>query len=98
MSSGTSSKGIKGNLYDSITRDGSYLFITDATIAISGTTGAASGNTASATPTFTGTVGTTESATPTFTGSSGTTGSNGSGTSFSILPPYVVEYCFERTA
>lgn len=49
-----------------------------------GTTGGASGNTASATPTFTGT--------------QGTTGSNGSGTSFSILPPYVVKYCWERTA
>lgn len=34
----------------------------------------------------------------TFTGSAGTTGSNGSGTSFSILPPYVVKYCWERTA
>ena len=34
----------------------------------------------------------------TFSGSAGTTGSNGSGTSFSILPPYVVKYCFERTA
>ena len=33
-----------------------------------------------------------------FTGTAGTTGSNGSGTSFSILPPYVVKYCFERTA
>ena len=48
------------------------------------TTGGASGNTASATPTF--------------TGNAGTTGSNGSGTSFSILPPYVVKYCWERTA
>ena len=48
--------------------------------------------------TFTGTASTTDSATPTFTGSSGTTESNGSGTSFSILPPYVVKYCFERTA
>ena len=33
-----------------------------------------------------------------FSGSAGTTGSNGSGTSFSILPPYVVKYCWERTA
>ena len=47
---------------------------------------------------FSGTAGTTGSATPTFTGTSGTTGSNGSGTSFSIMPPYVVKYCFERTA
>ena len=29
---------------------------------------------------------------------SGTTSSEGSGTSFSILPPYVVKYCWERTA
>ena len=50
----------------------------------SGTTGGASGNTSNATPTF--------------TGDAGTTGSNGSGTSFSILPPYVVKYCWERTA
>ena len=33
-----------------------------------------------------------------FTGTAGTTGSEGSGTSFSILPPYVVKYCWERTA
>ena len=48
--------------------------------------------------TFVGTSGTTGSTTPTFTGTAGTTGSSGSGTSFSILPPYVVKYCFERTA
>ena len=47
---------------------------------------------------FTGTSKTTGSTTPTFIGTAGTTGSNGSGTSFSILPPYVVKYCFERTA
>lgn len=29
---------------------------------------------------------------------SGDTSTSGSGTSFSILPPYVVKYCFERTA
>ena len=33
-----------------------------------------------------------------FKGYGGTTSSNGSGTSFSILPPYVVKYCWERTA
>ena len=49
-----------------------------------GKTGGASGDTASATPTF--------------TGNEGTTGSNGSGSAFSILPPYVVKYCWERTA
>jgi microcystin-dependent protein len=50
----------------------------------SGTTGGASGNTGNATPTF--------------AGDAGTTGSNGSGTSFSILPPYVVKYCWERVS
>ena len=29
---------------------------------------------------------------------SGNTSTSGSGTAFSILPPYVVKYCFERTA
>ena len=56
------------------------------TISISGTTG-------STQPTFTG-----YAHSHTFTGNAGTTSSNGSGTSFSILPPYVVKYCFERTA
>lgn len=34
--------------------------------------------------------------TGTFIGTSGTTGTSGSGTAFSIMPPYVVKYCFER--
>lgn len=33
-----------------------------------------------------------------FKGYGGTTSPEGSGTSFSILPPYVVKYCWERTA
>ena len=41
---------------------------------------------------------TSETSSGTFSGSQGTTDSNGSGTSFSILPPYVVKYCFERIA
>lgn len=45
-----------------------------------------------------GNTGNTTSVQPTFSGSAGTTSSNGSGTSFSILPPYVVKYCWERTA
>lgn len=49
-------------------------------------TSASSGNTTSTT------------STGSFTGSSGTTNTNGSGTAFSIIPPYVVKYCFERTA
>ena len=55
--------------------------------------------------TFTGSDGTTgeawgntESVSPTFTGNAGTTGPSGSGTAFSIMPPYVVKYCWERTA
>ena len=47
---------------------------------------------------FNGTRTDTDNSQPSFTGSAGTTGSNGSGSSFSILPPYVVKYCFERTA
>ena len=47
---------------------------------------------------FVGTKADTGNATPTFTGTAGTTGSNGSNTAFSILPPYVVKYCWERTA
>ena len=52
----------------------------------SGTTGGNSGETTSVT------------STGSFSGTQGTTSSNGSGTSFSILPPYVVKYCWERTA
>lgn len=33
-----------------------------------------------------------------FTGSSGTTETKGSGNSFNVMPPYVVKYCWERTA
>ena len=83
------------------------------THSFSGTTGAAgTGNTGATTPSFTGTAGTTSATTPSFTGTAGYTGetapsftgtagytdSNGSGSSFSILPPYIVKYCWERTA
>lgn len=72
------------------------------THTVSGTTGANSGNTASTTSTgsFTGTAGTTGGTTSTgsFTGTAGTTGSKGSGQAVSIMPPYVVKYCWERTA
>ena len=59
-----------------------------------------SANTSFSTPTFTGTSDSTSSTTSTgsFSGSAGTTDTSGSGTAFSILPPYVVKYCFERTA
>lgn len=57
-------------------------------------------NTSLSTPTFKGTENNTSSTTSsgTFSGIAGTTSTSGSGTSFSILPPYVVKYCFERTA
>lgn len=42
--------------------------------------------------------GDTTSVTPSFTGVEGYTSSNGSGTLFSIMPPYIVKYCWERTA
>ena len=41
---------------------------------------------------------TTNSVKPSFSGTAGNTDSNGSGSSFSILPPYIVKYCWERTA
>ena len=83
------------------------------THSFSGTTGAAgTGNTGEATPSFTGTAGTTSAATPSFTGTAGITSAatpsfsgtagytdaNGSGSSFSILPPYIVKYCWEIIA
>lgn len=64
-------------------------------------------NTENSTPTFSGTQDTTSSAASTvqsttstgsFSGSAGTTDSKGSGAAFSIMPPYVVKYCWERTA
>ena len=68
------------------------ILITDTqTVTISGTTGQASGNTANAQPAFTGTAGTTG-------GASGNTTATGSGTAFSNMPPYIVKYCWERTA
>lgn len=41
---------------------------------------------------------TTTTTTGAFKGSQGTTDAKGSGTAFSIMPPYVVKYCWERTA
>lgn len=70
----------------------------------SGTTNKFKGFTKREAPAFTGTAGTTGSTTQggtvssSFTGNSGNTGGVGSGSSISIMPPYVVKYCWERTA
>lgn len=70
----------------------------------SGTTNKFKGFTRLNAPAFTGTAGTTGSTTQggtvssSFTGNSGNTGSVGSGTSLNTMPPYVVKYCWERTA
>ena len=85
--------GVKGNRYYGaeaieVTNDSGVLLAKSATISISGsgTTGGNSGNTTSTT------------STGSFRGTQGTTSSNGSGTAFNILPPYVVKYCWERIA
>ena len=58
-----------------------------------GTTGGASAsNTGAATPTFTGKAGTTGAA------GTGNTGATGGGSSHNNMPPYIVKYCWERTA
>lgn len=56
------------------------------------------GNTGETAPSFSGTAGYTGETAPSFTGTAGNTSSSGSGSSFSILPPYIVKYCWERTA
>ena len=42
--------------------------------------------------------GKTDATQPTFTGTQGTTSSVGSGTAVDKMPPYIVKYCWERTA
>ena len=66
---------------DNVTIDVSHTH----SFSYSGTTDGNSNNTTSTTPTGS------------FTGTEGDTDTSGSGTSFSILPPHVVKYCFERT-
>lgn len=68
------------------TRRGCLHIDVQHTHSFSGTTDGNSGNTTSTT------------STGSFSGTQGTTSSNGSGTAFNILPPYVVKYCWERIA
>ena len=85
----------------------------DHTHYVYGMTGSSTGNNSGTTQntittgSFTGTAsitdgnsGNTTATAPTgsFTGSAGITGATGDSTSFSILPPYLVKYCWERTA
>lgn len=83
-------------------------------VDLSGNTGAASGSTANSTafdsgetqPTFTGTAatikgtagGTISGGAYSFSGTAGNTGNTGGGGSHDNMPPYVVKYCWERTA
>ena len=85
--------------------NGTYPHMYKVTINVSHTHSVTAEGTVSSS--FTGSSGTTSgnsddttstTSTGVFTGSTGTTDTNGSGTAFSIIPPYVVKYCFERTA
>ena len=80
--------------------DGSARIILSTNITVSGYT-------ASTKPVFTGSAGTTggnggnttnTTSTGSFIGTKGTTSYAGNGTSFSIMPPYITKYCWERTA
>ena len=74
-----------------------YLFVGNTGSTAPSFTGTA-GYTGETAPSFSGTAGYTGETAPSFTGTAGYTDSNGSGSSFSILPPYIVKYCWERTA
>ena len=61
-------------------------------VTLSGSTGAASGSTANSTAFDSG------ATQPSFTGSVGITGYTGGGLAHNNMPPYIVKYCWERTA
>ena len=91
--SGTSSNwgDNKFSYYDTSSANANKKLVENTSITVSGTTTGTHTHSVTASGTISG-------GAYKFTGTAGTTGSNGSGTSFSILPPYVVKYCFERTA
>lgn len=101
------------NLAHTHSMPASYIYgKTDDSTAFN--TGVASGSTANSTafnsgetqPTFTGTAatlkatqgGTISGGAYSFTGTAGNTGSKGGGGAHNNMPPYVVKYCWERTA
>ena len=73
--------------------DGSFVSKSDASFINSG-----SSTSTSSVETQSYIYGKTDATTPTFTGTQGTTSSVGSGAAINTLPPYVVKYCWERTA
>ena len=91
-----------GHLDESVDSEKEKITITassTSTSTISGRTEAdGTGNTGDTAPSFTGTAGNTSATTPSFTGTAGNTGSSGSGTAHNNMPPYIVKYCWERTA
>ena len=72
---------------------GNTAEVQPAFTGIAGTTGGTA-------PTFTGTAGTTGGTAPsaTFTGTAGNTGDTGGGQAHNNMPPYIIKYCWERTA
>lgn len=92
-SGGTGETGPSGTYYS--TNSSSQKYIQDTSVKPAGTVSSTFTGTASTTGVASGN---TSTATPTFTGTAGTTGATGSGTDINKMPPYVVKYCWERTA
>ena len=93
-----------GNHAHSFTPAGSISVTTNPSFSGTGGTTGSTTQGGSVSSTFTGTGGTTGSTTQggtvtsSFYGEPSATGTIGKTTPFSILPPYVVKYCWERTA
>ena len=98
-----------GNAYSEYKRtfdgNGSYPFLYKVTINVDHVHSVTAKGTVSSS--FTGITNTTDgnsgnttstTSSGTFKGSSSSTNSTGSGSAFNIMPPYIVKYCWERTA